>query len=258
MRLAGRLHLLWWRLRLQARKSSLLRELVRRIRGMMPDTRERHLKGEVEFWRKWMATEGLSWPEDYRRRMDPSLPIEPYLAAVIDRLPGESIDLLDVGAGPLTAVGKLHSTKSVRITATDVLAPEYNELLDEFGIVPIVRTQFAEAEKLRSSLGERQFDIVHAVNSLDHSADPVAGIEEMLAMVRAGGFIVLLHEENEGMNELYFALHKWDFSSRAGHFLISGPGPRGGTRDVTELLSGRGDVDCSVDDGNILVVIQKL
>ena len=258
MRLAGRLHLLWWRLRLQARKSSLLRELVRRIRGMMPDTRERHLKGEVEFWRKWMATEGLSWPEDYRRRMDPSLPIEPYLAAVIDRLPRQSIDLLDVGSGPLSAVGKLHSTKSVRITATDVLAPEYNELLDEFGIVPIVRTQFAEAEKLRSSLGERQFDIVHAVNSLDHSADPVAGIEEMLAMVRAGGFIVLLHEENEGMNELYFALHKWDFSSRAGHFLISGPGPRGGTRDVTELLSGRGDVDCSVDDGNILVVIQKL
>lgn len=225
---------------------------------MMPDTRERHLKGEVEFWRKWMATEGLSWPEDYRRRMDPSLAVEPYLGAVIDRLPGDSVNLLDVGAGPLTAVGKLHPTKSVRITATDVLATEYNALLDEFGIVPLVRTQFAEAEKLRSSLGPRQFDIVHAVNSLDHSADPVAGIEEMLAMVRVGGFIVLLHEENEGSNELYFALHKWDFSSRAGHFLISGPGPRGGTRDVTQLLSGRAHVECTVDDGNILVVAQKL
>ncbi len=258
MRLGGRLHLLWWRLRLQARKSSLLRELVRRVRGMVPDTRERHLKGEVEFWRKWMATEGLSWPEDYRRRLDPSVPIDSYLAEVIDRFPAQSIDLLDVGAGPLTAVGKQHPTKTVRITATDVLAPEYNKLLDEFGIVPIVRTQFAEAEKLRSSLGSGEFDVVHAVNSLDHSADPLAGIEEMLALVRTGGFIVLHHEENEGSNELYFALHKWDFSCRSGHFLISGPGPGGGTRDVTELLSGRADVECSVAEGNILVVMQKL
>ena len=100
--------------------------------------------------------------------------------------------------------------------------------------------------------------MVHAVNSLDHSADPIAGIEEMLAMTRSGGFVVLLHEENEGRNELYFALHKWDFSCVSRHFFISGPGPQGDRRDITELLSGRATVECSVDDGNILVVMQKL
>lgn len=232
--------------------------MVRFVRGLSPDTRDRHLRGEVRFWRRWLASEGLSWPEDYRRRFDPEAPVQEHLAQLIDRLPGAHIDILDVGAGPVTVVGKIHPSKKLTITATDVLATEYNALLDEFAVEPPVRTIYAEAEKLRERLADRQFDIVHAQNSLDHCADPFAAIEEMLALTRPGGFAALLHEENEGQNELYHALHKWDFACERGRFTIAGPGPDGPRRDVTAVVSGRADVECFSDDGMILVIMRRL
>jgi hypothetical protein len=72
-----------------------------------------------------------------------------------------------------------------------------------------------------------------------------------------GAIVVLLHEENEGKNELYYALHKWDFTCEAGHFVIAGPGPDGPRRDITEIVAGRADVECSVGAGQILVVMRK-
>ena len=258
MRASGRLQQRIWRLRILLRKSGLLRSLVRRIRAIGPNSRDRHLRNEVGFWRRWLASEGLAWPDDYVRRFDTEAPVQDHLAAVIDRLDGTSVDILDVGAGPVTVVGKIHPSKKVAITATDILAPEYNRMLDGFGLKPPVRTIYAQSEKLRARVGGRQFDIVHAQNTLDHSDDPFAALEEMLALTRPGGFIVLLHEENEGSNELYNALHQWDFSSEDGRFLIAGPGPNGARRDVTEMMAGRAEVECSNHLGEVLVVMRKL
>ena len=176
---------------------------------------------------------------------------------VIDRLPQAKVEILDVGAGPVTVIGKIHPSKRLAITATDVLAREYDALLDGFGVVPPVHTIHAQLEKLQDSLGARQFDLVHAQNSLDHCADPIAGVEAMLAVTRPGGFIVLLHEENEGRNELYHALHKWDFACTGGRFTITGPGPGGRARDITEMLAGRAEVECSTSSGEVLVVIRR-
>ena len=225
---------------------------------MVPDTRDRHLRGEVGFWRRWLASRGLGWPEDYVRRLDPACPVEDHLARVIDRVAKPKVEILDVGAGPLTVVGKIHPSKQLSITATDVLGREYEALLAEFDVRPPVRTLYAEAEKLRERLPGRQFDIVHAQNSLDHAADPIAALQEMLALTGTNGFIVLLHEENEGENERYQALHKWDFSEEGGRFVIAGPGPRGPRRDISTMLSGQVEVECSVAEGVILVIMRKL
>ena len=231
---------------------------MRRIRDLAPDTRDRHLRGEVVFWRRWLASEGLLWPGDYATRLDPDAPVQDHLARVIERVPQAKVEILDVGAGPVTVVGKIHPSKAISITATDVLAREYNALLDEYAVNPPVRTIYAESESLRDCLGDRTFDIVHAQNSLDHCADAIAALEEMLAVTRPGGFVVLLHEENEGRNELYHALHKWDFACDAGRFVIAGPGLDGPRRDITEMLGARADVECSLDSGGVLVVMRKL
>lgn len=175
-----------------------------------------------------------------------------------DRIPGKQVEILDVGAGPATVIGKLHAAKTLSITATDPLALEYGAMLAKRELNPPVPTIYAEAEKLREQLGERQFDIVHAQNSLDHSKDAFAGLEEMLALTRPGGFVVLLHEENEGRNELYNALHQWDFRCEAGRFIISGPGPDASPRDITAMLAGRAEVECSIHYGEVLVVMRKL
>jgi len=258
MRPSGRLHQLSWRFRLRLREWPFLREVLQSIRSLASDSRDRHLRTEVAFWRRWLLSEGLSWHDDYVRRFDPRAPIDERLARIIDRLPKPRVEILDVGAGPLTVIGKIHPSKGLSITATDVLAVQYNALLDEFGLDPPVRTIYAEAERLREQLGSRQFDLVHAQNSLDHCSDPIAGIEEMLALTRPGGLVVLLHEENEGRNELYYALHKWDFTCENGRFVIAGPGPGGSRRDISAMLDGRADVECSIDAGEILVVIRKL
>jgi SAM-dependent methyltransferase len=257
MRPSGRVQLWIWRLRVQLRRSAFLKRLVQQARRLRSDSRARHLRNEVRFWRRWLLTEGLEWPEDFKARFDPELPIQDHLAPLIDQFPKPTVDILDVGAGPLTKLGKTHPTKQLSITATDVLGCEYNALLDEFGLEPPVRTRYAASETLRQHIGERQFDIVHAQNTLDHSADPFAALEEMLALTAPGGFVVLLHEDNEGQRELYYALHKWDFSCEDGRFLIRGPGPGGALRDVTAIMDKRAEVECASADGLVLVTMRK-
>jgi SAM-dependent methyltransferase len=183
--------------------------------------------------------------------------VQDYLASVIDRIPSETVEILDVGAGPMTVLGKVHPGKSLAITATDPLAREYNRVLARCALEPPVRTEPAEAEKLSEQLGDRRFDIVHARNSLDHSADPVAGVEQMLAVTRPGGFVVLLHLEKEGERERYLALHKWDFFAEDGRLIIAGPGPGGPRRDISAMLAGRAEVECSIRAGEVLAVIRK-
>jgi len=258
MRSSGRLQLILWKARLRLRQSALLREIVRLARKLQPDTRERHLRAEVRYWRRWAATEGLQWPDDFAGRFDPTTPLQDHVARVVDRVPADRVEILDVGAGAATVLGKVHPTKQISITATDPLAREYNQVLDEYGKSPPVRTIYAEAEGLREQLGSRRFDVVHAQNSLDHSADAIAGLEEMLAVTKPGGFVILLHEENEGANELYYALHKWDFRCADGRFLISGPGPNGPCRDINDMMKGRAEVECSMLYGEVLVVMRKL
>lgn len=257
MRMSGRAELFLWHAQLRLRQWSFLRQFVRYLRSLAPDSSERQLAKELHFWRRWLRSEGLSWPEDYAMRFDPAAPVQQHLSRVIGRVARQEVKILDVGAGPVTVIGKLHPTKTLSITATDPLARDYAELLAKFAVTSLVPTIYASAESLRADLGSEKFDIVHAQNSLDHSSDPIAGIEEMLAVTKAGGFVVLLHEENEGKNELYYALHKWDFTCEAGHFVIAGPGPDGPRRDITEIVAGRADVECSVGAGQILVVMRK-
>ena len=86
-----------------------------------------------------------------------------------------------------------------------------------------------------AQFGEKQFDIVHGQNCIDHTVNPLEAIRQMLAVTKPGGFVVLYHAENEGKNKSYKQLHKWDFTCESDHFLIRGPGASGGKVDVTEI-----------------------
>lgn len=235
-----------------------MKNFLRLLRSLAPASRERQLRAELRFWRRWLKTKGLGWPEDYARRFNPRGPVQEHLSRIIDRLPQSHVEILDVGSGPATKIGAVHPSKTLSVTPTDVLAKEYDSLLAKFGVRPPTATRYAAAERLRDQFGDRQFDIVNSENSLDHSEDPLAAIEEMLALTRPGGFTVLLHEENEGRNEHYYGLHQWDFTCEEGRFIIAGPGRGGPRRDITRLFAGRAETLCSVDDGLVLVTMRKL
>ena len=201
------------------------------------------LKGEVQFWRNWLSTKGMYWPDDFHARFDPDRRLDGHLAPFVDRVDGDFVRILDVGSGPLTKLGKMHPSKRLEITATDLLATDYDRLLAELGLVPPVRTIHADAEQLVAQFGRNAFDIVHAQNCIDHTADPARAIEEMVAVARPGGYVVLFHAENEGQREQYNQLHQWNFTCEAAAFVIRDRAGR--TLNMTQRLAPLCDVECT-------------
>lgn len=236
-----------------------MRRVLRLFRGILPDTRRRQLRSEVNFWRNYIGSRGLEWPEDYAQRLEPATPIQEPLSSWVSRSQAEEVQILDVGSGPLTKLGKVHPSKRIVLTPVDVLAREYAELVEQFGLRPPVPTVFGDAQSLQDQFGAAAFDIVHAENSLDHTADPVGALHEMMAVLRSGGVAILIHAQNEGQNQRYEDLHKWDFGCEDGDFIIAGPGPGGARRNVTQMFAKEATVNCKIrDDGRIVVEMKKL
>jgi ubiquinone/menaquinone biosynthesis C-methylase UbiE len=147
----------------------------------------------------------------------------------------ESVSILDVGAGPLTTLGKVWEGHRVEITAVDLLADSYDRILDDFGIKPAVRTVSCATEELVGRFGENRFDLVHVENALDHHADVVKAIEQMLRVAKVGGHIVMRHARNEGETQGYQGLHQWNLCIDDSDYLIWNPEVR------TSVLSEFGD-----------------
>ena len=115
----------------------LAEELAIRWRALQHPAKRRPqaLRREVKFWRRWLATGGLEWPEEYIYRFDPNANVrDPVLCRLLAVLPGRTVDILDVGAGPTSMVGHRFPGKRIALTAVDPLAGEYDDLLREGGI----------------------------------------------------------------------------------------------------------------------------
>jgi SAM-dependent methyltransferase len=169
---------------------------------------------EVDFWDRYFRTEGLEWADTYGLRFDPGLPLQPRPAQT-------EVHILDVGAGPLTYLGKRCEGKRVSITAVDPLADEYDKILDKYRISPLVRTSKLAAEDLSWRFHSNCFDLVFARNCLDHAYNPEIAIVQMVDVVKVGSYVLLEHMVNEGEKNHYAGLHQWNFSlSPEGDFMI--------------------------------------
>jgi SAM-dependent methyltransferase len=180
-------------------------------------------RSEVDFWAEWLAgapgTEQWASDRDARLRGDTEVR-DPLLRAELERLAATEISILDVGAGPLTALGYRYPGKTLTIVPVDPLAHEYDRLLLDIGREPPVRTVRVAGEELLARFGPGRFDIAFAVNSLDHSAEPLAIISDMIGVVRPGGVVLLRHKRNEGESARYAGMHQWNFDHVDGRFLL--------------------------------------
>jgi SAM-dependent methyltransferase len=202
------------------------------------------ISSEIFYWRNYLQTHGGEYSYYYEHQTRPDIPLEKEVTELLNAPLGSKVRILDVGAGPLTTLGKIWAGRDVELVPVDVLADHYDELLNELKIIPIVRTRKAEAEHLTEVFPEGSFDLVHARNSIDHCHDPVRAIDEMLAVTRPGGWILLRHLPNEATEEVqtktWFwpgaGFHQWDFYIENGDFWISGPKTR---TNIMERLSGQ-------------------
>jgi SAM-dependent methyltransferase len=180
---------------------------------------EASIRTEVAFWDDYFRTNGGQWADGLRSRLDPELPLQPRVGALIpaDMVP----QILDVGAGPLTCLGKKHEGQKVDITAVDPLADEYDRILEKYNIHPPIRTSKLAAEVLTTRFSPNSFNLAYARNCLDHSYNPEKAILQLIEVVKPGRYVLLEHFQDQADHAEYAGLHQWNFRMSAdGDFLI--------------------------------------
>jgi SAM-dependent methyltransferase len=228
---------------------------ARRTRGMSDRERwERALGTEVGFWRTYLGDMASEDRTNYRRP-DYAWTEEPIYARVADKLPEGRVEIVDVGAGPMTAIPKVHRGRDIHITAFDPLADEYNARLDEVRIEPLVRTRKSSGEDLLQHVEEGTFDLAHASNCLDHAYDPGLAIKNMVLAVKPGGLVLLRHERNEAVNEHYLGLHQWNFDEENGDFILWRPGTR---RNLSQELADLAQGEVFMEGPEIAWLLRRL
>ncbi|MEO8697276.1 MAG: methyltransferase domain-containing protein [Acidimicrobiales bacterium] len=191
----------------------------------------RGVSEEIEYWRNWIATRGAGNDQDYEVRMSSTSPLQDYIRRLLPDASAQ-VKLLDVGAGPVTSLGKTWAGHEVEIIAVDALAHQYTALFDEMGVSPPVATRFCHSERLADSFDADTFDLVLACNTLDHSYDPMLAIQQMLTITHPGGVVLLEHHPNEAENEGYTGMHQWNMDVVDGECIIWRPGVRLSITDV--------------------------
>jgi SAM-dependent methyltransferase len=223
--------------------------VVRRVRRRTWRTRTDPVRGrrgalheEVVYWAEYLSTRGGKYADGYNYRFDPASEVnDPALRELLAAMPQQHVSIIDVGAGPVPYVGYRFPAKRLTVVAVDPLADDYNLLLDRGNLVPPVRTERVAGERLLERFGPDRFDIAYSRNAVDHATDPTRIIEQMVAVVRPGGYLVLRHVRNEAVNQAYVQLHQWNFDERDGAFVIWREGHE---FNVTEALAGRAEVTC--------------
>lgn len=192
------------------------------------DTWADNLDEELSFWRTALMDPGPDGEMQRSRATERAVWDE-----FRSRIPSSDgpVRILDVGCGPLTTLGTLWPGRLVQVVAVDPLADAYNSLLDELEIVPPVRSSPIRGEELADHFEAGAFDVVHAANSLDHTADPVLTLEQMLTVTRPGGTLCLLHHIDVGVMENYHGLHQWNLRPDGAHDMLIW------SRDRSERLS---------------------
>ncbi len=193
---------------------------------------------EIEFWSRWLETKGGQWPDDYAFRTAPNAELQAEIAQHIQDFPHKTLKVLDVGAGPMTVVGKRFRGAAIDLTAVDALADQYDALDFPSGL-PLVRTQQCESEALSRKFGVDVFDVVYARNTLDHGYDPVEAIREMLKVARSGGKVIAVHFSNEATAANWAGFHQWNFYVDADGFKIAN---RSSTFSLADAVSSLGRV----------------
>jgi len=190
---------------------------------------------EIEYWEKLLGSDQAQ----RAARTNPDRPFQPYLMKLIEN-PGARVEILDVGAGPMTFLGHKWPGCEVHITAIDPNAAEYDRILAKLAITPPCRTKVGYVEDLGNVVSMSYFDLVHARNCIDHSKDPVKAIDEMVRAVKPGGCVFLNHYISEGRRNEYGGPHQWNLFPRAGRFYVDRPGMN--PVDICQRLSGIADV----------------
>jgi len=220
----------------------------------------RGLESEIKFWRVRLkfdpeghSDDGLSYERLRHWAKTGQVKTWAYddMCAILNTIESPK-RILNVGSGPFTPRTQECDAGTYPIINADGLAKYYLGLYDELGLdPPHVRYPVQCAvEDLTTCFPTDYFHLTHMRNALDHTFDPWIGLEEMIAVTKPGGLILLRHAENEGVaGKFRVGLHQWAFTVRNAstdpHFVMWNPELE---IDVTNKLRARHDVESVVTE----------
>ena len=211
---------------------------------------------ELDFWEGWLRERGGAWPEDYVARIDPERRLDPAVESLIDRPLGAEVRILDVGAGPLSVLGRHSARYEVDLVAVDALAQHYDALLARYGVQPPVRTLACCGEEVFAAFGEQAFDLVFSRNALDHMQDPLRALTAMLRTAKLGATLRVQVYECEGERENYVGMHQWNLLAGSGRLELF-PRERTQALDLVPILREAGEVDVASSEGFITLTVRR-
>lgn len=151
----------------------------------------------------------------YRRKLpwkEKSFNHEFSLPAYFSPLIGnkKNIKIAELGSGMFCTIGSIWKGVKVKVYPSDALADEFNQILKENSVIPLIPVEKQDMANLTYPDGF--FDIVHCCNALDHCFNPLQALKEMYRVLKPNGYIYLRHFVNVGENEQYAGLHMWNIN----------------------------------------------
>lgn len=136
----------------------------------------------------------------------------------------QHVTIADLGSGPICTLGNLWGNVKIDIYASDILAPDYKKLIEEQKCNLQTPIEFQNIENL--TYQDDFFDVVHCVNTLDHTLDVQKAIDELKRICKPGGYIYLRHGHNQlkvnkGKGH-YWNATKNGFSNQEKHVALDG------------------------------------
>ena len=166
---------------------------------------------ELRYWKKFVDTDRFidNWCSPW-----PNPELNKYVADFITKHISIDEKILDCGSGPVSILNGLLS--KYQIAATDPLGIDFRNIFD-YEIYDIASPVPIAVEDMTY---DQRFFIVHMRNALDHSQDPVKGIDRMMAALKPGGYLIIHGFENEGSHAGYSGMHKWDIGVYDGLLIV--------------------------------------
>ncbi len=185
----------------------------------------------LDFWKQWLGPDCPS-PAERFQRLQSDRPLPAWLIAGLpEKKP--RLRVLDVNAGPLSTLGTTAQGQTVELIPIDELAQDFDRLLQQYALIPPVRTRFCAAEDILATFGTDSFDLIFSCNGMDFTRDPLAVYRQMLDCLAPGGRIVTLHETctraRQPLEEPYRHFHVFS----AGRIVIQNRSYR---RDLQDAL----------------------
>jgi SAM-dependent methyltransferase len=179
---------------------------------------EEGLPDEISLWEDWLDghTENA---EERAYRLSSNRPFPTWAKPLIPAQVKE-FRVLDVGAGPVTAIGDVWRGRKITVVPIDPLAETFAQRMEEYAITLPNPTIYGIGEELEKQFGKDSFHLAYARNCLDRSMDPVECFRQVLAVLKPGCSFVTFHDSNEAERHNYEGLHQWNFSVKTSRLVV--------------------------------------